>query len=103
MACPSPGIATPARSRCRRPCTGARVCTAGNHGASLAAGPPGRVAFSWPAFVRWDDGRVYFDTGGTWEELRKRNEVELNFRNPLVSETRHPLYRAQSERWLQSI
>jgi hypothetical protein len=39
------------------------------------------------------------------------NEVELkqlvinlqNFRNPLGSETRHPLYRAKSGRWLQSI
>jgi hypothetical protein len=42
--------------------------------------------------------------------LRKHNEVELkqvvlklqNFRNPLASETRHPLYQAQPERWLQS-
>ncbi|HEY1468236.1 MAG TPA: hypothetical protein VGF61_04285 [Candidatus Acidoferrum sp.] len=62
-------------------------------------------------FARWDDGRVYFDAGGIWEELRKQNEIELrqlvlnlqNFRNPLASETRHPLYRSQSERWLQSI
>lgn len=62
-------------------------------------------------FARWSDGRVYFDAGGTWEELRKQNEIELkqlvlnllNFRNPLASETRHPLYRSQSERWLQSI
>lgn len=53
-------------------------------------------------FARWNDGRVYFDVGGTWEELRKQNEVELkqlvlnqqNFRNPLASETRRPLFRA---------
>jgi hypothetical protein len=45
------------------------------------------------------------------EELRKQSELELkqmvlnlqNFRNPLASQTRHPLYRAQSERWLQSV
>jgi len=44
-------------------------------------------------FARWNDGRVYFDAGGTWEELRKQNEVERkqlvlnqqNFRNPLAS------------------
>jgi len=26
-----------------------------------------------------------------------------NFRNPLASDTRHPLYRAQAERWMRSI
>jgi hypothetical protein len=42
-------------------------------------------------FSRWNDGQVYFDAGGTWEELRKENELELkqlvlnreNFRHPL--------------------
>jgi hypothetical protein len=48
-------------------------------------------------FAPWNDGRVYSDAGGTWEELREQNEVELkqlvlnlqNFRNSLASETRH--------------
>ena len=54
---------------------------------------------------------MLFDAGGAWEELRKQNELELkqlvmnlqNFRSPLASQTRHTLYRAQSERWLQSV
>jgi len=43
------------------------------------------------------------------EELNADNEVALkqfvlnlqNFRHPLASDTRHPLYRAQAERWMQ--
>ena len=46
-------------------------------------------------FAPWNDGPVYSDAAGTWEELREQNEVELkqlnlqNFRNSLASETRH--------------
>lgn len=62
-------------------------------------------------FARWRDGRVYFGSGATWEELSGRNEDKLkrlvvhlqDFRRPLASDTRHPLYRAQAERWMQSL
>jgi hypothetical protein len=60
-------------------------------------------------FARWHDGRVFFGSDGVWEELDSRNESSLrqlllqfkNFRNSLASDTRHPLYRTQSERWMQ--
>ena len=69
------------------------------------------LRFRGLSFARWNDGQVFFDAGGTWAELRKDGELELkqlvlnlqNFRNPLASQMRHPLYRAQSERWLQSV
>jgi len=61
--------------------------------------------------ARWRDERVYFGSDGVWEELTARNESGLkqlvanlrNFRSPLARNTRHMLYRAQSERWLQSL
>jgi hypothetical protein len=62
-------------------------------------------------FARWKDGQVYFGTGSDWGQLRERNEHELrqlilnlkNFRNPSTSNTRHTLYRAQAERWMQAM
>ena len=62
-------------------------------------------------FARWQDGRIFFDVHGLWQELNARTELPLkqlllnlqNFRNPLASDSRHPLYRGQSERWLQSL
>ena len=62
-------------------------------------------------FARWQDGRVYFGSDTEWEELRGENENRVkqwvlklrNFRNPLTSNLRHPLYRAQAERWMQSL
>lgn len=64
----------------------------------------------WP-FAKWKDGRVHFGCDAAWEELCPRNETKLkqlvsklqNFRNPLTRDLRHPLYRAQAERWLQSL
>jgi hypothetical protein len=60
-------------------------------------------------FGRWQEGRVFFGSDGVWEELDSRNESALrqllvnfkNFRNSLASDARHPLYRAQPERWMQ--
>jgi hypothetical protein len=60
-------------------------------------------------FARWHDGRVFFGSDGIWEELDAHNESALrqllvnfqNFRNSLASHLRHPLYRAQPERWMQ--
>ncbi len=62
-------------------------------------------------FVRWKDGHIFFGLGTAWKELCGRNEPELkqlilnlkSFRNPLAGNPRHPLYRAQAERWMQSI
>jgi hypothetical protein len=62
-------------------------------------------------FARWDDGRVFFGINDAGEELtpasrpslkRLLHELEIH-RHPLAGNTRHPLYRAQPERWLDSI
>jgi hypothetical protein len=62
-------------------------------------------------FARWDDGRVYFGIPDAQEELivstrpalkNLLHQLEIH-RNPLASDTRHSLYRAQPERWLESL
>ncbi len=69
------------------------------------------LRFRGLAFARWDDGSVYFGTNDAREELTAASrpalkhllrELEVH-RHPLASDTRHALYRAQSERWLESI
>lgn len=62
-------------------------------------------------FARWSEGRVTFGLDAHWHELNARNQVALkqlvlslqNFRHSLASDTRHPLYRAQAERWMQTM
>ncbi len=62
-------------------------------------------------FARWSEGRVTFGMDAHWQELNARNQVALkqfvrnlqNVRHPLASDTRHPLYRAQAERWMQTL
>ena len=62
-------------------------------------------------FARWSEGRVTFGMDTHWRELNAHNEVALkqfvlnlqNFRHPLASDTRHPLYRAQAERWMETM
>ena len=69
------------------------------------------LRFRGLAFARWQDDRTFFDAHGMWQELDVRSELALrqlilnlqNFRNPLASDSRHPLYRGQSERWLQTL
>lgn len=62
-------------------------------------------------FARWEEGRVYFGVpypdreyvaSSRAELQRQLHELELH-RHPLASETRHPLYRALPERWLESM
>ena len=62
-------------------------------------------------FARWDGGRVFFGSTDARQELtaasrpalkRLVHELEV-YRHPLASDTRHSLYRAQPERWLESI
>ncbi len=62
-------------------------------------------------FARWHENKVFFGSDSTWAELRAKNEPALkqlianlrNFRNPLASNLRHALYRAQAERWMQTL
>lgn len=62
-------------------------------------------------FARWEDGHVYFGIGDCREELTPASRPALKnllqalkkHRHPLTDETRHPLYRAQPERWLESL
>jgi hypothetical protein len=69
------------------------------------------LRFRGLAFARWSDGRVTFGMGRRWVELSANSEIALkqfvlnlrNFRHPLASETRHPLYRVQAERWMQML
>lgn len=62
-------------------------------------------------FARWEEGHVYFGIGNCREELnlasrpalrRLLKELERR-RHPLAEDTRHALYRAQPERWLESL
>jgi len=63
------------------------------------------------AFARWQKRRVFFGTSEGQEELSAASrpallqllrELELH-RHPLADDTRHTLYRAQAERWLESM
>jgi len=62
-------------------------------------------------FARWSEECVNFGMDGHWYELNAHHEAALkqlvlnlqNFRHPLASDTRHPLYRAQAERWMQTM
>jgi hypothetical protein len=61
------------------------------------------------ACVRWHESGIYFasrELKTKWDPGKRRELEELfreleNFRRPLASETRQPLFRAQSERWLE--
>jgi len=67
------------------------------------------LRFRGLAFARWSEEGVTFGMDGRWNKLNAANEIALkqlvlnlqNFRHPLASDTRHPLYRAQAERWMQ--
>ena len=81
---------------------------------SVHAVPPEQevvLRFRGLTFARWNDGRVYFGVGTAEEELTiasenkfKRLVAQLHdFRHPVASDTRHPYYRVQAERWMQSL
>jgi hypothetical protein len=63
------------------------------------------------AIARWDEGRVFFGTGERREELSSASWTALKkllrdletYRHPLAPDTRHALFRAQPERWLEAI
>jgi hypothetical protein len=61
--------------------------------------------------ARWDGGRIFFGSTEARQELTSASrsalkqllhELEVH-RHPLASDTRHSLYRAQPERWLEWI
>ncbi len=62
-------------------------------------------------FARWDAGRVFFGINDVSKELTSASRPALkrllkdleNHRHPLASDTRHALYRAQPERWLECL
>lgn len=62
-------------------------------------------------FARWQEGRVFFGTNEAREELTASSRAALKrllhdlevHRHPLATDTRHALYRAQPERWLESL
>jgi len=62
-------------------------------------------------FARWHDGRVFFGINDARKELTSASRPALKrllrdleaHRNPLTNDTRHSLFRAQPERWLESI
>jgi hypothetical protein len=81
---------------------------------SVHPAPPARevfLRFRGLPFARWDNGRVFFGTTDPHEELTTNSHPALKHlirdlevhRHPLAGETRHPLYRAQAERWLESL
>jgi hypothetical protein len=69
------------------------------------------LRFRGLAFAKWDDGGVFFGIDEQPEELSapswpacKKLVADLEIRrHPLASDTRHRLYRAQAERWLEAI
>ena len=62
-------------------------------------------------FARWQEGRVFFATAESREEVTATTRPALKtllhdlevHRHPLAAETRHPLYRARPERWLEAL
>jgi hypothetical protein len=68
------------------------------------------LRFRGLAIAKWDDGRVFFGnsdrrdelTAACWPALKKLLRSLETHRHPLATDTRHALYRAQPERWLEA-
>ena len=69
------------------------------------------LRFRGLAIARWHEGRIFFGstdlrqplTADSRSQLAKLiNDLEA-YRYPLATDTRQPLYRAQAERWLESL
>src|SRR5205085_3555777 len=69
------------------------------------------LRFRGMPFACWDDGEVWFGIGDRREKLTPASQPSLeklvkhleNHRDPFAIDTRHSLYRPQSERWLESM
>ena len=78
---------------------------------SAAASREVWLRFRGLPFAHWDDEGIFFGVGEAREELTAASRPALKqllhdlelYRHPLASDTRHPLYRAQPERWLESM
>jgi len=77
--------------------------------------PPGTkevaVRFRGLEFARWKNGAMVFGLEGSresltpakWPKLKKLVQKLETHRHPQAKDTAHPLYRAQAERWLETI
>ena len=69
------------------------------------------LRFRGLAFARWHEGRVFFGATDPRQTLTADSHAQLVklvhaleiHRHPLARDTRQPLYRAQGERWLESL
>ena len=69
------------------------------------------LRFRGLSFARWKEGRSFFGLDGARQELSPATQPALGkllkrldlYRSPQASSTRHALYRAQPERWLESL
>ena len=69
------------------------------------------LRFRGLSFACWNDGRIYFGIGECRRELKTTSQKDLKqlledlarYRHPLATDARHALYRAQPERWLESL
>jgi len=69
------------------------------------------LRFRGLTFARWHDGRVQFGIDKTCKELTPYAQPALkrlvgnlqNYRSPCANDLRHPLFRLQAERWMQSL
>ena len=69
------------------------------------------LRFHGLSFARWDDGKLFFGVPDSRQELTASNHNQLKHllrdlevhRNSLASDVMHSLYRAQPERWLESL
>jgi hypothetical protein len=68
------------------------------------------LRFRGLVFARWSEGQVFFGVGEGMDLLTSANEKSLRelvrelsvHRHPLATDTSHPLYRGQAERWLET-
>jgi len=69
------------------------------------------LRFRGLAFARWQEQKICFGISDSEKELNSSSLSALKrllhklqlYRNPLASDTRHALYRAHPERWLESL
>ena len=69
------------------------------------------LRFRGLSFARWADDRIFFGANDPRHELTPDSQQTFarllrdleTLRHPLAADTRHPLYRAQPERWLESL
>lgn len=69
------------------------------------------LRFRGISFARWEEGKIFFGAPDSREALTPANHLALKklllelqtCRHPLASDTMHSLYRAQPERWLETL